>query len=152
MDVQHLSSCTRRFQIFAAVMTQTEVQTIPNRGLLDDVGVGVDLVGYWGSNEIGRVREKAFLYHQVDMTKIDVAKVDGDLLRVTGLCPQLMYILGHPVIIHMTSVRMAYGCEWRAVQEETAGRLVLYCVRRAFRPHALPQSLGNPGGFLCSAD
>ena len=101
MDVQHLSSCTRRFQIFAAVMTQTEVQTIPNRGLLDDVGVALDLVAYCGSNEIGPVREKAFLYHQVDMTKINVAKVDGDLLRVTGLCPQLFSAIPLSSICHL---------------------------------------------------
>jgi hypothetical protein len=75
-----------------------------DRGLLDHVGVAFELVTYCGSNEIGPVRVKALLYHQIDVTKIDVAEVDRDLLCVTGLCPQLMHTLGHPLTIHSPSL------------------------------------------------
>lgn len=87
MDVQHLSSGTRRLEIFEAVVPQTEVQTIPNRGLLDDVDMAFELVTYCGSNEIGPVRVEAVLHHQIDVAKIDEAEVDSDLLRVARLCP-----------------------------------------------------------------
>ena len=55
MDMQHFSSATRRFQIFAAVVPQAEVQTLADRGLLDDVGVAFELIADCGSNEIGPV-------------------------------------------------------------------------------------------------
>ena len=46
-----ISPAARCFEIFAAVVPQTKVQTIPNRGLLDHVGVAFELVTYCGSNE-----------------------------------------------------------------------------------------------------
>ena len=103
MDVQHLSSCTRRFEIFATEVPQTEVQTIPNRGLLDHVGVAFELVTYCGSNEIGPVRVEAVLHHQIDVAKINEAEVDRDLLGVARLCSQLTYIFRHLYAICMPS-------------------------------------------------
>src|SRR5712671_3835091 len=111
MHVQHLSSYTRRLEVLAVVVPQTQVQIFSHRGLLDHVGVAFELVTYCGSNEIGPVRVKALLYHQIDMTEIDVAEVDRDLLCVTGLCPQLVYIFRHPITIHMPSIWMVYGCK-----------------------------------------
>jgi predicted lipid-binding transport protein (Tim44 family) len=52
MDLQHLSGSTRRFEIFAAVVPQTEVQTLADRRLLDHVGVAFELIADCGSNEI----------------------------------------------------------------------------------------------------
>jgi hypothetical protein len=63
MDVQHLSRCTRRFEIFAAIMSQTEIQILSDGGLLDHVSVAFELVADCGSNEIGPVRVKALLHH-----------------------------------------------------------------------------------------
>ena len=111
MDVQRLSSYTRRLEVFAVVVPQTKLQIFSDRRLLDHVGVAFELVTYCGSNEIGPVRVKALLYHQIDVTKIDVAEVDRDLLCVTGLCPQLIYILRHPITIHTPSEWMVYGCK-----------------------------------------
>src|SRR5260221_1337471 len=99
LDVQHLSGCTHRFEVFSAVVPQTEVQTLSDRGLLDHVGVAFELVTDCGSNEIGPVRVKALLNHQIDMTKVDIADIDRDFLAVTGLWSQLMDVLGHPTIL-----------------------------------------------------
>src|SRR5260221_5474672 len=52
LDVQHLSSETRRFEILTAVDSQAEVQTLSERGLLDHVSVAVELVADYGSDEI----------------------------------------------------------------------------------------------------
>jgi hypothetical protein len=68
-------------------MPQTEVQTISGRGLLNDVGVPFDLVTDCSSNEIGPVRVKTLMNHQIDMTKIDVAQVYRDFLALPGLWP-----------------------------------------------------------------
>jgi hypothetical protein len=64
LDVQHLSSCTHRFEVFSAVVPQTKVQTLSDRGLLDHVSMAFELVTDCGSNEIGPVRVKALLNHQ----------------------------------------------------------------------------------------
>ena len=44
MDMQHFAGSTRRFEIFAAVLPQTEVQTLADRGLPDHVGVAFELI------------------------------------------------------------------------------------------------------------
>jgi hypothetical protein len=87
MDAQRLFGCMHRFKIFATIVPQVVVQTLSDRGLLDHVGVTFELATYCGSNEIGPVRVKAVLYQQIDMTQIDVAEIDRDLICVTRLCP-----------------------------------------------------------------
>ena len=59
IDVQHLASLPRRFEICAGVVPQTEVQTFARGRLLDDVGVTLELIADRGSDEIGAVRIKS---------------------------------------------------------------------------------------------
>ena len=61
--VQHLTNSSRRFEIFAAVVAETEVQTFSGRGLFDYVCVTFELVADCCSNEIGPVRVEPFLHH-----------------------------------------------------------------------------------------
>jgi hypothetical protein len=56
--VQHLARATRRFEIFAAEIPQTELQALAGRGLLDDVGMTFELVSDGRADEIGSVRIK----------------------------------------------------------------------------------------------
>src|SRR5260370_36632952 len=119
LDVQHFSSRTRRFEILATVVPQTEVQTLSDRRLLDHVGVAFELVADCGSNEIGPVGVKALLNHQIDMAKGDITEMDRDLLAISGLWSQLMHILGHPCTLHIPSRGMAYGCQSMVFQEVT---------------------------------
>jgi pimeloyl-ACP methyl ester carboxylesterase len=63
IDVQNLTGSPRRFEILAAVVTQTEVQAFSGRGLLDYVCVTFELVADCRSNEIGTVRVEPFLHH-----------------------------------------------------------------------------------------
>jgi hypothetical protein len=53
LDVQHLSGCTHRFEVFSAVVPQTKVQTLSDRGLLEHVSMAFELVADCGPNEIG---------------------------------------------------------------------------------------------------
>src|SRR5204863_3118970 len=55
LDVQHVSGGAHRFEVFPAVVPQTEIQTPAGRGLPDRVGVALELVADGGSNEIGPV-------------------------------------------------------------------------------------------------
>src|SRR5262249_19752810 len=78
------------FEIFAAEMSQPEIKALARRGLLDDIGVPVELVANSRPNEIGPIRIKSLLHHQIDVAEIDVAEADGELLGVTAPRPQLM--------------------------------------------------------------
>ena len=59
VNVQHLAGSPRRFEIGAGVIPQTEVQAFARRGLLDHVGVTLELIADRGSDEIGAVRIKS---------------------------------------------------------------------------------------------
>jgi hypothetical protein len=76
-------------------MPQTEIETFSDRKLLDRVGVAFELVTNGGANEIGPVRVKALLHHQIDMPKVDIADIDRDFLAVAGLRSQLVDLLSH---------------------------------------------------------
>ena len=78
IDVQHLAGSLRRFEILAAVVAQTEVQTLSGRRLLYDVGVTFELVPDRCSDEVSTVRVEPFLNHQIDVTKVDITKIDRD--------------------------------------------------------------------------
>ena len=92
MDFQHFSGSTRSFEIFATVMPQSEVQTLPDCRPLHHVGVAFELTADCRPNEIGPVRIETFLHHEVDLPEVDIAEIDRDLLAVGGLWAELMYL------------------------------------------------------------
>jgi hypothetical protein len=113
IDLEHLSGATRRFEIVAAVVPQTEIQTLSDRGLFDDLGVAFELVADCGSNEICSVRVKALLNHQIDMAEVDEPEIDRDLFTLIGLGSQLMHAIYHrspsicpPCTIHVDVIVM----------------------------------------------
>jgi len=75
IDVQHLTGSPRRFEILAAVVPQTEVQTFSGRGLFDDVCVTLELVADCRSNEIGTVRVEMDVFWRLS----SVHRVRSDL-------------------------------------------------------------------------
>jgi hypothetical protein len=54
--MQHLAGLPRRFEISARVIPQTEVQAFTGRGLLDHVGVPLELIADRRPDEIRAVR------------------------------------------------------------------------------------------------
>jgi hypothetical protein len=130
IDLEHLSGATRRFEIVAAVASQTEIQALSGRGLFDDLGMAFELVADCGSNEICSVRVKALLNHQIDMAEVDEPEIDRDLFTVIGLGSQLTHIIGHrfhPFAIHMDGIGMAI----ELVKDSPSTQLRLLLVRRA---------------------
>jgi len=83
--MEHLSGATRRFQIFTTEMPQTELDFFSGDRLLDRVSMPFELIADGGADEVGAVREKPFLNHQVNVTEIDMTEVDRDLLAIRGL-------------------------------------------------------------------
>jgi hypothetical protein len=63
VDVERLPGCAHRLEIFTAVVPQTELQAFSSYGLLDDVGVSVELVADCGADKVGTVRVEAVLDH-----------------------------------------------------------------------------------------
>src|SRR5262249_44990208 len=63
MDVQLGSGVTRRLEIFAAVVAQTEVQALSRGRLSDHVGMAVDLIPDRCPNEIGAIGVKSLPNH-----------------------------------------------------------------------------------------
>jgi hypothetical protein len=139
IDLQHLAGAARRFEILAGVISQTEVQALPSRGLLDDVRVAFELVPNGRPDEIRPVRIEPFLHHEIDVTEVDIAKVDRDLLSVGGLGSQLAHISSHesPVFtIHWDGVWLLHGCYVTTFKGAAAGCAKTPPVSRA-RPAVL---------------
>ena len=99
IDLQHLAGALRRFEILAAEISQPEVQALSGRALPDDICMALELVPDRRPDEIGPVRIETFLHHEIDVTEIDIAKVDRDLLGIGSPGSQFAYIIGqrkHP--------------------------------------------------------
>ncbi len=95
VDVQHLSGTPHGFEILAAEVPQTKIETAPSRGLLHHIRMAFELVADCGSDEVGAVGVKSFAHHQVDLTEIDIAEIEGDFLAVSGLGPEFPDITCH---------------------------------------------------------
>src|SRR5215475_11275713 len=113
LELHRLAGGTDRLEVLAAVVPQAEVEPLPVGGLLDHVGVTLELVADRGPDEVGAVRIEAFLHHQIDMAEIDVAEIDRDLLAVAGPGPERKHIASThiepsiylPITIHMDGTR-----------------------------------------------
>jgi hypothetical protein len=108
IDVQHLAGLPRRFEIRASVVPQTEVQAFAGGGLLDHVGVTLELIADRGSDEIRAVRIKSVLHHQIDMAEVDIAKIDRDFFSLRRLRPKFVNVFDHcyPSIYHLSGCYM----------------------------------------------
>jgi hypothetical protein len=116
VDVQHLTGASRRFEILAGKVPQTEIQTISGRGLFGYIRVTFELIADCRSNEIGAIRVEAFLHHQVDVTEVDKTKIDRDFFAVSGLWSEFADITGHTVTILAPSGWMVYGWQMAPVK------------------------------------
>jgi hypothetical protein len=80
---------------------------VPSNGLLDGVVVAIELIADRCSDEVGAVGIKPLLHQEVDVTEIDIAEIDRDLLAISHFRPKLMYLAGHfyhPYTIHMDGI------------------------------------------------
>jgi hypothetical protein len=80
--MEQLSGRAHRFQIFTAEMPQAELHFFSGYRLLDRVSMSFELIPDGGANEVGAVRVKPLLNHQIDVTEIDMTKVDRDFLAI----------------------------------------------------------------------
>jgi len=97
-DIRPLASYSRvpppiaDYATASKIPSETELQALAGRGLLDHVGVTLKLIADRRPDEIGAVRIESVLHHQIDVAQVDVAKIDRDLLGFRRLRPQFLDI------------------------------------------------------------
>ncbi len=101
LDMQFLAGRPDRLQVLPAVMTQAQLQGAADHGLVDHLGMGAQLIADRRANEVGAVGIEALLHQQIDLSQIDEAQVDGDLLGFTGLGTNRVYAHEHPHRIYL---------------------------------------------------
>jgi hypothetical protein len=77
-------------------------------GLLDRLVLAVELVANGCPDKVGTIRIEPLLHEEVDMTKVNVAEIDGDLLTIARPGAKLAYIVCHPHPIPIPSRQMVY--------------------------------------------
>ena len=80
--MQRLARRARRFEICACITAQAEIELAPRHRLPHHVVVALELVADGGANEIAAVGVEPLLHHEVDLSEIDEAEVDGQLFAV----------------------------------------------------------------------
>lgn len=75
----------QRSQVVGAEVLQAQYQRLACHRLLDGVGVNAQLVADGRAYEVGAVAEEALRDQQVDLSQVDEAEVDGDLLGFSAL-------------------------------------------------------------------
>ena len=102
LDVQHFSGRLHGLKILAAVVAQAQIQLVSFNRFPDGVIVPVELVSDGRADKDRPIGEETFLNQKINMAKIDIPEVDGDLLTVCSLRPKFMYVrrhLYHPITI-----------------------------------------------------
>jgi hypothetical protein len=95
LDVKCLTCGCNGFQVFAAVTSEPELEAMAGHGLLDRVDMTIELIANGRPDEVGAICIEPLVNEKVDVTKVDIAEIDGDLLAVARLGPQLAHIVGH---------------------------------------------------------
>src|SRR5271157_576198 len=108
MDLQHLASRLAAFEVGPGEMPQTDIHRLALDGFAHHVGMPVELVADGRADEIGPVRVETVLHQQIDMTEIDIAEIDRDLLAIRPSGPKVMNVVGHATI-SSPSTGMVYG-------------------------------------------
>src|SRR5271170_193523 len=99
-----------------------------SNGLLDRFVMAAELVANRCPDKVRTIGIEPLLHEEVDVTKVDVAEVNGDLLTFARLRSELAYVVSHlfhPVticrdgiwlwIIQLQAVAMGIGNRRRAV-------------------------------------
>jgi hypothetical protein len=77
-------------------------------GLLDRLVLVVKLVANGCPDKVGTIRIEPLLHEEVDMTKVNLAEIDGDLLTIVRPGAKLTHIVCHPHTICIPSKQMVY--------------------------------------------
>src|ERR1700683_1687493 len=94
-------------EVLPTVAPQSKIQLLSRDGVLENIVVAIQLVPNRRSNEVRAIRIKAVPNHQVDVAKIHVTEVDGNLLSVGGARTEFVN-LRHYILF--PSAWMVDGC------------------------------------------
>ena len=104
LDVKCLSGGLNRFQILAAVTSKPQLKLMASDGLLDRIVMAVKLVANGCSDKVRTIGVEPLLHEEVDMTEVDVAEVDRDLLAIAWPWSKLTYVVDH--LCHPAAILM----------------------------------------------
>ena len=79
-----LSPAAQGFEVLPAEVLQAEDEGFARHGLADDFGVLRQLVADGGADEVGPVGVEALVHQEVDLTEVDRAQVERELLGFAG--------------------------------------------------------------------
>src|SRR5271166_4308160 len=82
LDVEAAAPRLHRLQLFAADASEAEFEGVPHDRLLDRVRVGGELVADRRADEVGAIGIESFAHQEIDMSEVDEAEVDRDLLAI----------------------------------------------------------------------
>ena len=83
-DIERPLCSARRLQLFAAEVSEAEVEATAGDGLSGGLGMPLDLVSDCGADEVGAVCVETVPHEQIDVAEVDIAEVDGDLLALAA--------------------------------------------------------------------
>ena len=110
LDVKHFAGGPRRLKFDHPELEQADLERVPVDRARYLLRLAVQLVADRRPDEVGPVREEAFLDQQIDPSKIDIAKVDRNLLAVGNAPPQLHHFFRHRLFsIRVDGIWKAYG-------------------------------------------
>src|SRR5271165_6017481 len=120
LDVEPAALRLHRLQLFAADASEAEFKGVPHDRLLDRVRVGGELVADRRADEVGAIGIESFAHQEIDMSEVDEAEVDRDLLALALPFSQSVNFSRHWCPL-LPSMWMVYGWSWREAQEAQAG-------------------------------
>lgn len=109
LDVQHLAGRLRGLQVLAAVVAQAEVKLVAVDGFPDGIIVPIELVSNGCPDEVGPVGVEALLHEEIDMSQVDLAQIDRDLLAIRSPWSKFVHVGRHsrpPLAICMDGIWM----------------------------------------------
>jgi len=87
-DIERSSCSARRFQLFAADVSEAEVETAPGDRLLRCLRVPLHLIADCSADEVGAVGVETVPHEEINVAEVDIAEIDRDLLAfAAGLGP-----------------------------------------------------------------
>jgi hypothetical protein len=122
--VKHLPAGSNALELGRGKVAQADLERVPLDRACQLGCMRRELVADRGPDEIAAIRVEALLHHQVDAAEVDVAEVDGDLLRLDGSLPEGPHVVLQ--LIHLAicqdGIWMAYGWTQGAYGESCVSR------------------------------
>src|SRR5271166_1582523 len=115
LDSEHFARSFHRFEVFPAVVPQTNFESLPHDGLFDGLRMMRELIANRRPNHVGAVGVEAFAHKKIDMAKVDITEVNRDLFALAHSVAHAMkfraHVFLHPYGWYMDGMMLVCKCE-----------------------------------------